>query len=61
VSQLTGLYVHGLKATNVGGSFTYDYITCDDQPRQFPEKLYAFPILSAELVNNPACLQITGW
>ena len=61
VSLLTGLYVHGLKVNNNGGSFSYDYITCDDQPRQFPEKLYAFPILSAELVNNPACLQITGW
>ena len=61
VSQLSGLYVHGIKVTNMGGSFTYDYITCDDMPRQFPEKFYAFPILSSERVNNPACEQITGW
>ena len=61
VSQLSGLYVHGIKATYTGESFTYDYITCDDLPRQFPEKFYAFPILSSERVNNPSCEQITGW
>lgn len=61
VGTLTGLYVHGLKANNAGGSFSYDYITCDDAPRQFPAKLYAFPILSSELVNNTACTQIEGW
>ncbi len=61
VGTLSGLYVHGIKVTNTGGSFTYDYISCDDMPRQFPEKFYAFPILSSERVNNPACEQITGW
>lgn len=61
VSQLSGLYVHGIKVTYTGDSFTYDYITCDDLPRQFPEKFYAFPILSSERVNNPSCEQITGW
>jgi starch-binding outer membrane protein, SusD/RagB family len=58
---LTGLYVHGLKPVFDGSTFTYDYITCDDLPRQFPEKFYAFPILSSERSNNPACLQIPGW
>ena len=61
VSQLSGLYVHGIKVSKVGDTFTYDYITCDDLPRQFPEKFYAFPILSSERSNNPACEQITGW
>lgn len=61
VSTLTGLYVHGLKINNAGGSFSYDYITCDDAARVFPAKLYALPILSTELVNNPGCLQIDGW
>ena len=61
VSQLDGLYVHGIKVTYNGSSFSYDYITCDDLPRKFPEKFYAFPILSSERVNNPACEQITGW
>lgn len=61
VSQLAGLYVHGLKVTKTGNTFTYSYITCDDLPRQFPEKFYAFPILSSERSNNPACEQITGW
>lgn len=60
-SQLSGLYVHGIKVVKTGASFTYDYITCDDLPRQFPDKFYAFPILSAERSNNPACEQITGW
>jgi hypothetical protein len=61
VSTLTGLYVHGLKITDAGGFFSYDYISCDDAPRVFPAKLYALPILSTELVNNPGCLQIEGW
>lgn len=61
VSQLSGLYVHGIKVSKTGGSFTYDYITCDDLPRQFPEKFYAFPILSSERSNNPSCEQISGW
>ena len=61
VSQIDGSYVHGIKVSKVGDSFTYDYITCDDLPRQFPEKFYAFPILSSERSNNPACVQITGW
>jgi hypothetical protein len=60
-TTLTGLYVHGLKVTNNGGSFVYDYITCDDAPRQFPTKFYAFPILSSERANNTACTQIEGW
>lgn len=62
VVTITGLYVHGLKITDQGdGSFAYDYISCDDAARSFPSKLYAFPILSTELVNNPACEQIQGW
>lgn len=60
-ATLNGLYVHGLKVTQAAGSFSYDYIPVDDAPRAFPEKLYAFPILSAELVNNPGCDQIQGW
>lgn len=61
VSTLTGLYVHGLKITNNGDYFTYNYITCDDSPRDFPSKLYQFPIPSSELNNNSACTQIAGW
>lgn len=60
-TTLTGLTVHGLKAVGTGTSFTYDYIICDDAPRQFPKKMYAFPILSSELVNNTNCTQIENW
>jgi len=61
VTVISGLYVHGIKPVFDGSAFTYDYITCDDLPRQFPEKLYAFPISSTERTNNPACEQISGW
>lgn len=61
VNILSGLYVHGLKPVSNGSSFTYDYITCDELPRQFPEKFYAFPVLSTERANNPSCEQISGW
>lgn len=60
-ATLTGLYVHGIRATAVGDSFVYDYIVSDDAPRQFLSRLYAFPILSSELVNNTALTQISGW
>jgi len=60
-SVLSGLYVHGLEVINNGGTFAYSYITCDDAPRQFPEKFYAFPILTSELINNPLCIQTSGW
>lgn len=60
-STLTGLYVHGLKITPTGSGYSYDYISCDDNPRNFPSKLYAFPIPSSELNNNTACTQIQGW
>jgi starch-binding outer membrane protein, SusD/RagB family len=61
VSVLNGLYVHGIKPVLGDSGLTYDYITCDDAPRQFPEKFYAFGIPSSELLNNTACRQITGW
>jgi hypothetical protein len=60
-STLTGKYVHGIKITGDVNAFQYTYLPVDDAPRQFPAKLYAFPILSSELVNNPACTQIQGW
>lgn len=60
-NTLTGLKVHGIKANNLGASFSYDYIICDDAPRQFVKKMYAFPILSTELVNNLNCTQIENW
>ncbi|WP_033564503.1 RagB/SusD family nutrient uptake outer membrane protein [Sphingobacterium sp. SYP-B4668] len=60
-STLTGKYVHGIKITGEANSFRYTYIRCDDTPRQFPAKLYSFPIQSSELINNPACKQIQGW
>jgi starch-binding outer membrane protein, SusD/RagB family len=60
-TTITGLKVHGIKVNNLGSSFSYDYTICDDAPRQFLKKMYAFPILSSELVNNTNCTQIENW
>jgi len=60
-TTLTGLKVHGIKVNMLGSSYSYDYIICDDAQRQFLKKMYAFPILSSELVNNTNCTQIENW
>ncbi len=52
---LTGYQVHGFKITkDEEGNFTYDYISVDDKNRNFPEKLYRFPLPADELNNNGA-------
>ena len=50
---LSGYQQHGLKIENNGdGTFTYTYVSVDDQDRNFPEKMYRFPMPSGELNNN---------
>ena len=52
---LTGYQVHGFKITkDEEGNFTYDYISVDDKNRNFPERLYRFPLPADELNNNGA-------
>ena len=59
---LTGYQQHGLKIENNGdGSFTYTYVSVDDQDRNFPEKMYRFPMPSGELNNNGAVEQYPEW
>ena len=59
---LTGYQLHGLKIEkNSDGTFTYSYVSVDDQDRNFPEKMYRFPMPSGELNNNALVEQYPEW
>ena len=61
-TAFTGIRAHGLKIEqNANGSFTYYYVSVDDQDRNFPEKMYSCPIPESELDNNKAVTQISIW
>lgn len=61
-TAFTGVRAHGLKIEkNANGSYTYFYVTVDDQDRNFPEKMYSCPIPESELDNNKAITQISIW
>lgn len=61
-TAFTGVRAHGLKIEqNANGSFTYFYVTVDDQDRNFPEKMYSCPIPESELDNNKEITQIAAW
>ena len=59
---LTGYQQHGLKIESNGdGTFTYTYVSVDDQDRNFPEKMYRFPMPAGELNNNALVEQYPEW
>ena len=58
---LTGYQQHGLKIEKSGESFTYTYVSVDDKNRNFPEKMYRFPIPSSELSSNSMVEQYPEW
>ncbi len=59
---LTGYQQHGLKIEkNSDGTFTYTYVSVDDQDRNFPQKMYRFPMPSGEMNNNKLVDQYPEW
>lgn len=61
-TAFTGVRTHGLKIVKeANGTFTYYYVECDNQDRNFPEKLYTLPIPQDELENNKSITQNPAW
>lgn len=60
---LNGYQVHGLKIepTAVDGQYKYTYVSVDDRDRNFPEKMYRFPLPDGELNSNPLVNQYPEW
>jgi starch-binding outer membrane protein, SusD/RagB family len=61
-AEFTGIRVHGLKIEKeTDGTYTYTYVDCDQQDRNFPSKMYQIPLPSDELNNNSSVLQYEEW
>jgi hypothetical protein len=60
-TAFTGYRVHGLKIEKLGESFKYTYVECDTEDRNFPTKMYRFPMPEDELSNNAAVNQYAEW
>ena len=59
---LTGYQVHGLKIEDNGdGSFTYEYVSVDNEDREFQERMYRLPMPDGELENNSLVEQYPEW
>ncbi|MBO4586135.1 MAG: RagB/SusD family nutrient uptake outer membrane protein [Bacteroidales bacterium] len=60
---LNNYQVHGLKieATSVAGQYLYTYVSVDDKDRNFPAKMYRFPIPDGELNSNSLVNQYPEW
>lgn len=58
---LNNYRVHGLKIVKSGDDFTYTYVECDTQDRNFPQKMYRFPMPQSELNNNALVEQYSEW
>lgn len=58
----TGIKRHGLKIErNANGSFTYTYVTVDNQTLNYPAKLNRLPIPQSEINNNALIEQFPEW
>lgn len=60
---LNAYQVHGLKIepTSVDGQFLYTYVSVDDKDRNFPAKMYRFPMPEGELSSNKLVDQYPEW
>lgn len=58
---LNGYQQHGLKIEKTATGFTYKYVSVDDKDRNWPEKLYRFPMPESELNSNSLVDQYPEW
>lgn len=60
---LNSYQVHGLKIepTAVDGEFLYTYVSVDDNDRNFPAKMYRFPMPESEMSSNSLVEQYPEW
>jgi hypothetical protein len=52
---------HGLKIEKSGSDFVYTYVETDRKDREFPSKMYRFPLPQSEIENNTAITQFDEW
>ncbi len=59
---LNGYQVHGLRIDQQpNGDFVYSYVAVDDRDRNFPERMYRFPLPVGELTTNSLVSQYPEW
>lgn len=59
---LSSYQLHGLRIEKQpNGDFVYNYVSVDDKERNFPERMYRFPLPSSELSSNAAVTQYPEW
>jgi len=58
---LTDYQQHGLKIEKDGSGFRYTYVSVDEKDRNFPERLYRFPMPESELSSNALVEQYDEW
>lgn len=58
---LNGYQQHGFKIEKKGSEFVYTYVSVDDKDRNFPEKMYRFPMPESELNSNNLVEQYPEW
>lgn len=58
---LSNYKLHGLKIEKDGSGFIYKYVSVDDENRNFPTKMYRFPMPVSELSSNSSVQQYPEW
>lgn len=58
---LSSYQLHGLKIEKEGSGFRYTYVSVDEKDRNFPERLYRFPMPKSELESNSLVNQYDEW
>ena len=58
---LSGYQQHGLKIEPEGSGFRYTYVSVDEKNRNFPERMYRFPMPKSELESNSLVNQYDEW